>query len=111
MTSAAARLSSIIEAIAAARLSSGTSRRLSAVVMIPVPSALVKAPTLILIKYVVGYTIPMTAAAPLSDATGVIIPENCVAGIVVAMAVPKIAAIWVFANDDMNNPNPVVAKT
>ena len=31
-------------------------------------------------------------------------PENCVAGTDVKMAVPKSAAIWVFVKPDMNMP-------
>jgi hypothetical protein len=37
----------------------------------------------------------MSAAPPVNDDTGVIIPENCVAGSTVGMAVPNSAAIWV----------------
>jgi hypothetical protein len=53
----------------------------------------------------------MIRAPPVSEATGVIMPENCVAGVIVAIAVPKIAASCVFVKEDMSSPRPVVAQT
>ena len=46
----------------------------------------------------------MTAAMPVSDDTGVIMPENCVAGSTVRIAVPNSAAICVRVNAEISMP-------
>ena len=38
-------------------------------------------------------------------------PENWTAGISVAMAVPKMAAIWLFSSEETSNPRPVAQST
>ena len=47
-------------------------------------------------------------SGPSSEATGSIIPENCVAGINVIIAVPKMAAnLWLFIKVEISSPIPV----
>ena len=41
----------------------------------------------------------MTAPAPDKEETGVSMPENCIAGTIVRIAVPNRAAIWVRVNE------------
>ena len=53
----------------------------------------------------------MRAAPPSREETGCIIPENKVAGTMVAIAVPKTAAIWVWVKAEISSPSPVVAET
>lgn len=61
-------------------------------------------PTLTRRKYVIGNALPSSAGNPVSEETGVIIPENWVAGNTVRIAVPKSAAICVCVNDETNMP-------
>jgi hypothetical protein len=65
---------------------------------------LVKAPTLIGRKYVIGNARPIIAAIPVNEDTGVNKPDNNIAGKKLRMAVPNSAAIWVLAKDEMNMP-------
>ena len=51
-----------------------------------------------------GKMCPMKAGKPDSEETGTIMPENCVAGRTVRMAVPNSAAICVLVKDEMNIP-------
>ena len=46
----------------------------------------------------------MICAVPESEETGVIMPENCVAGSTVKMAVPNSAAICVLVNAEISMP-------
>ncbi len=46
-----------------------------------------------------------------SEATGVSMPENCVAGSTVRMAVPNSAAICVRVNAEISIPYAVVVQT
>ena len=54
-----------------------------------------------------GNARPISAAAPVSEDTGVIIPENCVAGNTVRIIVPKSAAVCVPVKDETSMPYPV----
>ena len=54
---------------------------------------------------------PITAPAPERAEVGTIMPENCVAGIMVRIAVPNSAATWVLVKAETSRPMPVVAVT
>src|SRR5215470_6848828 len=55
------------------------------------PSALLNVPRLIIKKYVMGKTCPMRRPTPSSDETGSVSPQNWVAGVSDAIAVPNSA--------------------
>jgi len=61
------------------------------------PSDFVNAPTLIGRKIGHWKARPMSAGRPDNEDTGVSMPENCVAGRTVRIAVPNSAAIWELA--------------
>ena len=58
-----------------------------------------------------GKAWPMRRPAPSSEETGSVSPENWLAGVIVAMAVPNRAAICVRVNAETRRPNPVVVTT
>src|SRR5690348_9148340 len=74
-------------------------------------SPLVKAPTLACMKYVVGQIAPMNRALPSSVETGCSMPENCVVGRMVKIAVTNTAATWLDVNVEITRPMAVVAVT
>src|SRR5690625_2947807 len=87
-----------------------SARRQSAPVNSENFSPLVKLPTLIIIYQVVGQRLPRTRAAPSSEDTGTIMPENWIVGIIDSTAAAKAAVIWVVATVEINNPQPVAAS-
>ena len=45
------------------------------------------------------------------DDTGLSMPENCIAGVMVPIKVKNIAAIWLLVKVDANKPIPVAMMT
>ena len=73
------------------------------------PSALEKTPRQMITKCVAGKISPTKRIPPSRDDTGSIIPENCLAGMIVAIDVAKIAVIWLRVKADIKRPRPVEA--